>query len=283
MRVWVWLFAIALGMASLVNVAGASAVGLEDGQQPQVHAGEGTFDGFATEAVTTNTHKDPAHSTRVILIDVHYEYVPVCADEGTLGVFCRGRLACVDKSLLYTATAQYSDGSTRSWDECLTDPPAGVAPTPTITMAMVRHAFEQVPLPVSEVQVQPPGGETLVNLATIYSTEAEDIDTEVILLGRRVELRIRASAYAWNPGDGSEAIVTDWPGVPYDPALAKNAYVAHLYSRVGTVPVRVDTTWSAQFRIDGRGAFQDVDGTVTMPGRPVQVEVREAGAVLTGS
>ncbi|MGD9957944.1 hypothetical protein [Nocardioides sp.] len=182
---------------------------------------------------------------------------------------------------MYHVTAHYSDGSERSWDQCLTDPPP--AATPTITMAMIRRAFEQVPLPASEVTIQPPGGQTLVNLATIYSTHAAEFSTEVTVLGQRVELRIRPASYTWDPGDGSAPLTTDWPGVPYDPGLAMDGYISHTYRAAAeAVPVQVDTTWAAQFRINGHGAFQDVDGTVAIAGQPVQLKVREARGVLTG-
>jgi hypothetical protein len=43
----------------------------------------------------------------------------------------------------------------------------------------------------------------------------------------------------------------------------------------------VDTTYAAQFRVNG-GAWRDVNGTVTIPGAPVQLEVRTATPVLVG-
>ncbi len=44
---------------------------------------------------------------------------------------------------------------------------------------------------------------------------------------------------------------------------------------------RVDTTWSARYRVDG-GAWADVPGTVTIEGEPVGLEVLSASPHLVG-
>jgi hypothetical protein len=48
------------------------------------------------------------------------------------------------------------------------------------------------------------------------------------------------------------------------------------------VTPRVDTTYSAEFRVDG-GAWREVAGTVTIPGSPVQLDVVTARPVLVGA
>jgi hypothetical protein len=44
----------------------------------------------------------------------------------------------------------------------------------------------------------------------------------------------------------------------------------------------VAVTYSARFRVDG-GAWQDVDGTVTIDGPPASLRIAEATAVLSGN
>ena len=53
-------------------------------------------------------------------------------------------------------------------------------------------------------------------------------------------------------------------------------YISHQYTDAQvTVQPRVDTTYSARFRVNG-GAWQDVAGTVTIDGAPVELRVVEA-------
>lgn len=152
--------------------------------------------------------------------------------------------------------------------------PQGEAPV-VITAGMVSSLLKRIPLPASELQVQPPGGETLVNFETNFFTEQEPFTRTVRLLGQRVELKIWPSRFRWVFGDGSELASVE-AGAPY-PDLE----ITHDYVSKGGLSPRVDTTYAAQFRVNG-GAWRDVDGTVTIPGAPVQLEVRTATPVLVG-
>jgi hypothetical protein len=153
---------------------------------------------------------------------------------------------------------------------------AGVpAPAPALTPGLVARAFRRIELPASELQIQPPKGRTLVNFATNFYTEQPAFDRTVTLLGRRVDLRIWPSRFRWVFGDGGELASTS-AGAPY-PDLV----ITHDYLQKGGVSPRVDTTYSARFRVDG-GAWRDVDGTVTIPGNPVPLEVITARPVLVG-
>lgn len=153
-------------------------------------------------------------------------------------------------------------------------PTPGAAP-PQITNAMVARAFKRIPLPPSRLVVQPPGGETLVNFATNFYTEAAPFERSVTLVGQRVDLRIRPSGFGWSFGDGT-ATRTTTPGAAY-PALD----VTHEYTTAGRVGASVDTTYSAEFRVNG-GAWEPVVGTVTMAGAPVALQVRTASPTLVG-
>ena len=140
---------------------------------------------------------------------------------------------------------------------------------------MVAEAFRSVDLPASELTVQPPNGRTLVNFETNFYTEQGSFTRQVRLLGRRVELRIWPSQFAWRFGDG-RSLSTREPGAPY-PDLE----VTHDYRAKGDVSPSVDTTYAAQFSVDG-GPWRPVDGTVTIPGDPVQLEVLTATPELVG-
>ncbi|MDN4174421.1 hypothetical protein QWY28_15765 [Nocardioides sp. SOB77] len=140
---------------------------------------------------------------------------------------------------------------------------------------MVLNALRRVGLPPAQLQVQPPNGRTLVNFATNFYTEQGDLTRSVTLLGRQVDLRIHPTSYTWSFGDGTTA-TTSGPGAAY-PDLE----VTHDYRKAGRVAPSVDTTYSAEFSVDG-GPWQPVDGTVTIPGAPVGLRVLTATPTLVG-
>jgi hypothetical protein len=159
------------------------------------------------------------------------------------------------------------------WQACLTEQEA--RRLGGLTPGMVRRAFQRLAWPASPLVVQPPRGRTLVNFDTNFYTEQPAFDRTVRLLGRQVELHIWPSQFRWVFGDGAELPSTS-AGAPYPDLL-----ITHSYLQKGGVSPRVDTTYAASFRVDG-GAWRDVDGTVTIPGEPVPLEVVTARPVLVG-
>ncbi|MCW2791817.1 MAG: hypothetical protein JWO76_915 [Nocardioides sp.] len=150
-----------------------------------------------------------------------------------------------------------------------------VVATPQVTGGMVLRALRRIDLPQSQLIVQPPGGETLVNFATNFYTEQGQLTRTVHLLGQRVDLKIWPSQFGWRFGDG-RSLATESAGSPY-PDLE----ITHEYARAGGVRPSVDTTYAAQFRVNG-GPWRDVNGTVTIPGSPLQLQVRTASPILVG-
>jgi hypothetical protein len=154
--------------------------------------------------------------------------------------------------------------------------PVAAPQAPALTPGLVARAFRTIDLPPSELIIQPPHGRTLVNFDTNFYTEQPAFDRTVRLLGKQVDLRIWPSQFRWVFGDGAELPSTS-AGAPYPDLL-----ITHNYLRKGGVSPRVDTTYAARFRVDG-GAWRDVDGTVTVPGEPVRLEVVTARPVLVGA
>lgn len=168
----------------------------------------------------------------------------------------------------------YADGTTT--EHLYVCPTETVATPPVeITNAMVARAFKRIPLPASELVVQPPGGQTLVNFDTNFYTEAEPFERSVTLVGQRIDLKIWPSSFGWSFGDGA-ATRTEEPGAAY-PDLE----ITHAYTSAGKVGPSVDTTYSAEFRVNG-GPWRPVVGTVTMDGVPVGLRVRTATPTLVG-
>jgi hypothetical protein len=144
-----------------------------------------------------------------------------------------------------------------------------------VTPGLVAAALARLPLPPSDLQVQPANGRTLVNFETNFYTDAAPFDRTVTLLGQRVDLHIVPSGFGWRFGDG-EALTTADAGAPY-PDLR----ITHSYQRKGGVTPAVDTTYTATYRVNG-GPWADVPGSVTVPGVPVGLQVLTATPVLVG-
>jgi hypothetical protein len=182
---------------------------------------------------------------------------------------------------MFFVWAHLPDGSTQPGGTTCFEP--GEAPiSQQVTQADVLRAFRRIPVPASEVSIQPPGGETLVNLDTIFSTRATGFTRTLGLLGHRVELDIEPSSYRWVNGDGTTQ-VTDWAGKPWTKGTPLGEFITHRYADAADrVQPRVDTTWTARYRVDG-GPWRDVGGTVTITGQPFDLAVLSATPHLSST
>lgn len=152
---------------------------------------------------------------------------------------------------------------------------AQIPGVPRVSAGMVLAAMRRTPLPASELIVEPPNGRTLVNFATNFYVVQPEFTRTMNLLGQQVQLQVWPEQFRWNFGDG-ESDVTSEPGAPY-PDLE----VTHDYLSKGVMRPSVDTTYAAQFRVGG-GGWQPVNGTVTIPGASVPLQVVEATPKLVG-
>ncbi len=217
---------------------------------------------------TQDTVADPANAI------AYADATTVCARGGSQTC---GEPALCDNGDIMEATSYFNaEGEfvDRGFNCPVDSAPAAAAP-PQVTPGLVLAAFRRLPLPPSELRVQPPNGRTLVNFDTNFFTDGAELSRTVTLLGRRVELRIWPSQFGWRFGDGATRSTTS-PGSAY-PDLE----ITHRYLRAGRVAPSVDTTYAARFRVDG-GPWRDVAGTVTIPGRPDALRVVTARPVLVG-
>lgn len=182
------------------------------------------------------------------------------------------------EGLLYNATFDPPNGEPYSGNYCVTEG----EPFEVVTPGMVLEAFQHIPLPDSEL-VLDPEVDTYVNFETIFSTEAEPFVTSVTLLGQRVTLDIEPSSFAWDHADGT-AQTTDTPGLAWRKSVSVESgrYITYAYPHDGRVSPSVDTTWSARYRVGG-GPWLEVPGTVTIDGDPVPLTVKEAPPELHGA
>ncbi len=152
--------------------------------------------------------------------------------------------------------------------------PVAAATAPVLTPGRILEAFRRIPLPEAPLEVQPPGGETLVNFDTILHTQAEPFTETVQLLGRQVTFDISPASFTWSLGNGETMTTTD-PGRPWARGVPMDQYVSHRYTEAGPVTLDLSTTWGARWRL-GNGPWRDVDGTVTMTSPAQDLQVRTA-------
>lgn len=145
-------------------------------------------------------------------------------------------------------------------------PAVPVAPT----WAQIQTAFRNLPFGKPSVHIQPEGNKTLVNLPTYYEVRwpaaglsaGEDSDP-IMLLGWRIQFRIEAYSYTYRYGDGTSSAATKDVGGRYP-----NGSIVHIYTRAGTVPVKVDARLTGQVRINGQG-WEPIDTVVDLADEPV--------------
>jgi hypothetical protein len=140
---------------------------------------------------------------------------------------------------------------------------------------MVLTELRRVGLPALEIEIQPEA-KTLVNFDTIFHTDPRPVDVDLTILGQAVQVRATPTSYVWSFGDGS-SLTTRTPGAAYP---SKEIVHRYLDAEV-TVEPSVSVVYGADFRVGG-GGWQDVGGTVTIPGPPEGLRVVEAVGVLSG-
>ena len=139
--------------------------------------------------------------------------------------------------------------------------------------AEIRRAVESVGLPALTLRIQP-GGETLVNVETIFHTEAPEFRHSTVLLGQAVEITATPTRFTWHHGDGTTQ-TTSTPGAPYPSTEVTHRYVR---AAAGLAP-RVDVSYRVSYQVNG-GAVQEIDQLITATGPPSDLAVAEAAPVV---
>ncbi|KQV77872.1 hypothetical protein ASC64_03385 [Nocardioides sp. Root122] len=135
---------------------------------------------------------------------------------------------------------------------------------------LIIRRFKNIAWPDSNLVVQPPKGRTLVNFETnFYTLDSVPIDQTVTVANRQVVIRAVPATYTFDFGDGA-VTTTASPGHPH-PDLD----VTHVYERVGKVEVRLDTTYSGEYRI-GNGDWVAIPDTLTVAGESQDLQILEA-------
>jgi hypothetical protein len=147
-------------------------------------------------------------------------------------------------------------------------------------MADIKAQFMRTPWAMPQVSSQPAGNVTLANLTTFYRVDwattgfaPGEVDRSV-LRGIPVRIRPKLVGLTYVFGDGSSYGPTTSTGGVYP-----DGDVTHIYARRGEFPTRVETTFGADFSLDGT-TWDPIPSTVTVPGPSTTITVREAKGVL---
>lgn len=153
---------------------------------------------------------------------------------------------------------------------------------PTVTPAMMQFEFEALTWPTAELVIQPPKGETFVNLETLFYTElAEDQRQTVTLLGHEITIVAAPAEYIWHSGEAdSEQWSTTDPSHRLRDDEQPEDLNHYVYSDADvTVHPSVDVVYQGRFQVDG-GEWQDIPETLTVTGNSESLDVREAHGLL---
>ncbi len=229
--------------------------------------GDGGVDAAGGDAVSTSS--EPTG---------HWFQAGYVCDNGGL---CASALLCGDGSPKMQYVFVETDGSRgETRNVCPGDPniptEAVVPPTP----GEIFTAFKRVAPTEAELSVQPPGGKTLVNFETIFSTSAERFSTGRIRMGRgfSVEFTVSPRSFTWH-FDEQHALSTDWPGRPWTEGENVADLITYAYPTSEDARASVTTTWGATYKLNG-GPALDVDGTVDVTSPEVALEILEAKPTL---
>ena len=225
-----------------------------------------------------------------------YLWLPNCPGalprEDTAGELdCVGAHDCADASLmamsLWATLDSAAGASTRTagWhylrSECRDPSDAGpVQPQQqrrTLTWQNVLSAVRRVGVPGGTVHAP---RFTLVNLETTFWTDPQPVDRSITVIGFDVDVQITPSSYTWHWGDGTTD-TTETPGRPFPATDVTHTYV-HATDEGPPLEVSVDVTYSARYRVNG-GEWQAIPETITIPGAPTSLPVKQAAAVLMSS
>ena len=152
----------------------------------------------------------------------------------------------------------------------------------TVTLAEVQTAARQeIERHVGHpsISVQPPGGQTLVNIPTLFS--AAEQRTTTLPITAPVPGQIKAvPSYSWTFGDG---LTGAGSGHPFTPSIVPNEtgnngyYVVAVYRQPGTKSITATLRWDVTFTLQGFGTITLAPIVFT---DTVQLNARTARAVL---
>lgn len=171
------------------------------------------------------------------------------------------------------------EGDTGDWEAfgttCFPDAlPAQSGPAaPTLTIGQIVQQFHSTPFALPQTSMEPPGGQTLINLPTYYElqwpedgVEPQEIDTTT-LVGFNVRIRPTFVDATYDFGDGTgqgpvQSLGGTWP----------DGDIQHTYTTKTTVNPSISVQYGGEYSVNG-DPWQPIPGTVTIDGPPQPLDI----------
>lgn len=240
------------------------------------HSGRADTDSILINAETRECGFEPGGDGTPVLIERVRIPLPDCGRMDVLGqtrtcIPDEDAFVCPDGSRAlgrqFTRTIdRFTGAPLTDWYESA---PGGCPLPPGLREEVERH-FASVTLPAPAAGRDPAGEQGLVNMPLNLYADPAPLVFEVTLGGHPVTITATPTRYAWNLGPAGELVTVD-PGGPYP-----DHTVLPVITVVGEVPVTVTTTWSATFRLAGRGLTYPVQGTATTTSSVAPITIVEA-------
>jgi len=141
---------------------------------------------------------------------------------------------------------------------------SGEASTEPVVITVSQADFAELPVAPMRAHAGPEAGWIPVNMEVVLHASGEEQVLETTILDSPVSVRAVPIEYEWDLGDGS-TITTTKSGAPYP-----STEIASTFGYEGWYDVTLTTTFAGQFSVDG-GAWQDIDGTITVGSEPVEI------------
>jgi hypothetical protein len=279
-RFFVLIFAISLTTAVPYNAEADSPDSIITAQADQDSAE--LWAEQSRRAARSQSHREnrPAAATRPQIMRT---YIPACEGNtpgaDSLGTLCpRAVTLCAatpDPTDLgfWVFTAPVGPAASADWTttgELVCRGAGNPGDAPAIEPVVTAEDFRRLPLPASQIMIQPPSGRTLVNIPTNLYADSATVTLPTTVLGQPVRVRATPLRFRWSYGDGEVRTTTD-PGAPY-PELR----TAHTYRQPGADKLDLRTTYSGEYSVDG-GPWLPIDGlaVVNSPGSTLTVIAAE--------
>jgi hypothetical protein len=130
-------------------------------------------------------------------------------------------------------------------------------------VAVTQAQLRQLPIAPAALGAQP-GRHTLRGAETNVYADSPAQSFRLTVLGRAVEVRLRAVEHRFDYGDGT-ALATAAPGGPLpESRWGEQTATSHRYTATGDYTLALATVYAGEFSVEG-GPFQPIPGTATVP------------------
>ncbi len=286
-------FVIALSVPGVASAADETTTPGRGGATSETNGGNGTIDTNAERAVIEGLKDVLPAGAKADDPDPGewYEYLVIVNCEGNTvenintEVCAAAATYCADNG---QGTAIWHrmyrrivtrDGDTGDWEQfgttCFPDalPARSGGGAPVLGINQIIAQFHSTAFALPQTSMEPPGGQTLVNIPTFFElqwpedgVEPQEIDNTV-LIGYNVRIRPTFVNATYDFGDGDaqgpvSSLGGTWP----------DGDIQHTYLAKETVNPSISVIYGGEYSVNG-AAWQPIPGTVTIDGPPQPLEV----------